>query len=347
MKIKTNELKSLVKDASRAVARQTIISVMECVKVEAKDGIITITGSSNQMRVRRCGQCEGDLEPIAINARLLGEFVDKVRSDTVTIVKNEGVINMKAGALKLKLPLADVEAWTELSTTDKPKAQYTVDAAELSGKAAAVMHATGGNADMMKSVYMEVGENGVKTIGLDGFRVAIRNGVEPGNHSDVLIEGTILRDALSLVDGDVTVAVYDTLVGFASTDVDILVRQTEGKYYSIEHILKVPGKQSFDVDRRELIEAVSAAAMIDRQIILEIDGKGTTRIHSSSQYGDFDADIVGGTEELRIGFDGTYVLDALKSLDAKTVNLTFGESKSPCRITKEGAVEIILPIAIR
>jgi DNA polymerase-3 subunit beta len=129
----------------------------------------------------------------------------------------------------------------------------------------------------------------------------------------------------------------------------------EGQFPSYEQVLPKDHPRRLTVDRESLIAALRRVAVVadDRTRPIRLTaGPGTLRLSASSQeLGEADeeltADFVG--EELTIGFNARYLLDAIGPMDGQQVLVELKDSLSPGVFrtpTDDTSLCVIMPMRI-
>ena len=86
MQINTKQLRSALSACSQAADRRITLPILSCAKLEAKAGRLTIQSSNLDVWVERHLDCEGDLEPCAVNLKLLQQVTDQVQAESCDLL---------------------------------------------------------------------------------------------------------------------------------------------------------------------------------------------------------------------------------------------------------------------
>ncbi len=183
-------------------------------------------------------------------------------------------------------------------------------------------------------------------VAVDGFRLAMRR--EKVNAEDVedcsfIVPGNALNNLEKLC-GDteekVNILVGENHISFQVGSKTLITRRLEGDFLDYEKTIPTNFSMVFQVDRKMLDEAVSRIS-----IVLENDNKTPLRFafrenlitiscSSGIRRGKEVIPYKGNADwSLDIGFNSSYVLNALRAIPQDEVKLNMISSSSPCVIT--------------
>jgi DNA polymerase-3 subunit beta len=161
---------------------------------------------------------------------------------------------------------------------------------------------------------------------------------------------------MDLPDADTVKLTLDEKRGVVEiADTKIIIRLLEGEFIRYRDILPKEHKVRVTANRKELVDAIERASVMARKgknnlIVLSVADDRLT-ITSRSEEGTVREELFIQLEgdEIRIGFNAKFILDALKAVDDEEILLDMNTSVSPCLIRPvEGdAYEyLILPVRI-
>jgi DNA polymerase-3 subunit beta len=210
-------------------------------------------------------------------------------------------------------------------------------------------------------ILMELDEGAMNMVALDGFRMAVaRSSVASLDRKRIIINARILSEInkilMDIPDADTVKLTLDEKRGVVDiSDTKIIIRLLEGEFIRYRDILPKEHKVRVTANRKELVDAIERASVMARKgknnlIVLSVADDRLT-ITSRSEEGTVREELFIQLEgdEIRIGFNAKFILDALKAVDDEEILLDMNTSVSPCLIRPvEGdAYEyLILPVRI-
>ncbi len=210
-------------------------------------------------------------------------------------------------------------------------------------------------------ILMELDEGVMNMVALDGFRMAVaRSSVPSLDRKKIIVSARILSEInkilMDLPDADVVKMTLDEKRGVVEiADTKIIIRLLEGEFIRYRDILPKEHKVRVNVNRKELVDSIERASVMARKgknnlIVLAVQEDRMT-ITSRSEEGNVREELFINLEgeEIKIGFNAKFILDALKAVDDEDVILDMNTSVSPCiiRPVEGNAYEyLVLPVRI-
>lgn len=349
--------------ALRAVASKSTMPILECVLVEASD-TVKITANDTEIGIET--YVSGDIKEggaIAIDAKMLNEIVRKLPNASVTLSTDPKtlVINISCGKAKFSISGREPDSFLGIPDVDE---DYMIELPQYALKEiirqTLFSAAANDNNRMMMGELFEIKDGILRVIALDGHRVAIREMKLEANicpDVKVVVPGKTLGEMLKILGDSVeTVKVYFSKnhMYFAIGDTKITTRLIEGDYFKVEQLFGAKFKTKVTVNKQDLSESVNRATVLIREadkkpLIFDLAG-GIAELSAQTSLGSIkeDLEVEQEGEDIRIGFNPKFILDALAAIDDNEVTLEMINTKSPCHIRneEEGYTYVVLPVNI-
>ncbi len=364
IKCKKSNLQSGINIVSKAVAAKTTKPILECILLEAKGGELKLTANNLNLGIETYIECtileEG---VIALNAKLFSDIIRKLQDSEIDIETNadyKTIINCEKS--RFSIPCWTGEDFPELSSVDKDK---SIVLSQLGLKD--VIRQTifsvsdNENSKMMSGELFEVTNNKLTVVSLDGHRISLRKISLKGDNSDVnaVVPGKTLQEVSKIINGDaeseVTLYFTDRNISFEFDRTRVVSRLIEGEYFKIAHMLSMDEDLMVKANRNELIGCIDRASLLiqetDRKpIIVSVKNDNNLYVRLDTNIGSLNEEMEIEKEgnEIIIGLNPSFVMDALRVIDDDKVNIYMKDSKSPILIkdVEESFSYIILPINI-
>ena len=358
-------LQSAVAVSSRAAASKSPIPTLEGILLEAGEDL-RVTGYDLKKGIYTNIEAEVQ-EPgsVVLDSKLFGEMVRRMPDGLVSIVCDEqNMTTVKCGKTEFSFMGMPSEEYPELPSVDGLKS-YTIEQGVLKSMINQTIFAVSDNDS--RPVYtgsmFEV-ENGVLTlVSVDGYRLAVRReAIEgPEEHNEFIVPGAALADIERIssqeAEEKIRISVGGNHISFSVGKTVIVSRRLEGDFLNYKKALPENFKYSIKVNRGELLRAVDRVALI-------VDEKTKNPVRMSFNENFIDClcmtpigkaeDVCfceGSGEGIEIGFNGKYLMDALKAAPADDLFICLNTSSSPCVIKSAAESDkfkyMILPIRLR
>ena len=352
-----------VQIVSRAVPNKTTMSILECILIDASNGIITLTANDMDMGIETI--IEGDIVEsgvIALDAKIFLEIVRKLPDSFITIdtdasyktlitcEKAKFTIVGKSGEDFSYLPMVEKEESIVISQFSlKEMVRQTIFSISDND-----------NNKLMTGELFEINGEELKIVSSDGHRISIRKIAlrEIYEHRKVIVPGKTLNEVSKILpggaDSDLTVYFTDKHIVFEFDNTVVVSRLIEGEYFSIDRMLSGDYETKVRVNKKELLNCIDRATLLTREgdrkpIVINISDEGMElKIDSALGSMKEEIDIEKQGRDLMIGFNPKFLIDALRVIDDEEVDLYMVNPKAPCFIKneEESYIYLILPVSL-
>lgn len=357
---KTNLLNG-VQIVSKAVPNKTTMSILECILVDATQGVITLTANDMELGIETT--IEGEILEkgiIALDAKIFLDIVRKLPENDITIQTDDNYkttitcekakfnIIGKSGEDFSYLPVIEREESISVSQfTLKEVVRQTIFSISDND-----------NNKLMGGELFDIAGNEMKVVSLDGHRISIRkiDLKEEYNRRKVVVPGKTLNEISKILSGDTDkyVNIFFTAnhIVFEFDNTVVVSRLIEGEYFRIEQMLSSNYETKVSINKKELLSCIDRATLLVKEgdkkpIIINITDDGMElKINSALGSMNEEIDIQKEGKDLMIGFNPKFLIDALRVIDDENVDLYMVNPKAPCLIKdeEERYIYLILPV---
>ena len=346
-------LQNAIAVTSRAVAQKSTIPALEGLLLHAEEEGITVSGYNMQTGIRaKVSAGVEETGDIVLNARLFGDIIRRMADDMVTFTAGEKQqVRLCCGDADFEIP--------GLSAADYPDLPEVEDEYAVSLQRKVLR-------SMIEEVAFAVSTNESRPVtmaAVDGFRLAVRK--EPlekleGGAFSFVAPGSALNEVKGIC-GDVEDLAEITLgkrhILFTVGDVELICRRLEGEFLDYRNAIPRKNPIQVTVETKALIESIDRVSVVISDKLkspvrcrFEED-----RVLLSAKTGNGEAKDVcrleGDGEELEIGFNNRYLMEALRYAPADTVRIELNTSVSPAIIVptdeKDNFLYMVLPVRLK
>ncbi len=360
--LKSNMLQG-INIVSKAVSGKTTHPILSCILIEAENGIIKLT--ANDMEIGIESYVEGSIieeGKIAIEAKLFSDIVRKLPDSEIFIETNEEYkATIKCEKAKFYISGKSGEDFPNLPSVAKNK-YITISQFVLREVINQTIFSISDNENnkLMTGELFEVNNNRLSVVSLDGHRISIRNVELKGNNSDikVVVPGKALADISKIINGgidnEVNIYFTENHILFEFDNTKVVSRLIEGEYFRISHMLSVDYQIKIQINKKEFQDCIDRASLFikdsDKKPIKLTIEDNVMHLKINSLIGSMneEIDITKEGNNLIIGFNPKFLMDAIRVIDDETINIYMNNTKSPCIIKdeEESYTYLILPMGI-
>ena len=360
LRIAKSYLSQGIQIVSKAVPSKTTMSILECILIDASGSDIRLIANDMELGIETV--VSGMILSrgiIAVDAQIFSSIVRKLPDDDVIIVTEGEKITITCQKAKFTILGKDGADFAYLPEIEK-KNEVKISQFTLRDLINRTIFSISGNesSGMMTGELIEIRDNRLRMVALDGHRIAIRN-VQLGNSYEdrkVIVPGKTLSEISKILSGDtdkfVNIYFTDKHALFEFDDTIVVSRLIEGEYYRIDKMLSSSYKTRVTVQRRELLSCIDRATLLvkeeDKKPVIIMIGDDSMELKINTTLGSMDEviEITKDGADMNIGFNPKFLIDALRAIDSEEITLYLVSPKAPCfiRDAEDTYCYLILPV---
>ncbi len=349
----------------KAVSPKSTLPILEGILIEASENL-KLTGNDLELGIECKIEAEIEQEgAVVLNSKIFGDIIRRLPNDVVTIEvdSNNHHTTIKCGNSEFNIMGISSSEFPEIPHVEK-RNSLTFSQQKLRSMIRQTIFAVGNNENklILTGSLIEIEEEKFNMVSVDGYRLALRK-EKINNESkgmSFVVPGKTLNELSKIIKEDekeIILYTSDKHVLFEFDNCRIVSRLLEGEFLNYKQI--IPSEHSITVKTsvRSLINSIERAALIitsdNKKYPVKLSIKMDKIIISCmTDMGKVQDSINVETlgEDLEIGFNHKYLLDALKNCESEEVILEFNNSLSPCIIKPvegDSFIYLVLPVRLR
>ncbi|MCI8349254.1 MAG: DNA polymerase III subunit beta [Firmicutes bacterium] len=351
---------------SKAVTIRTTIPILKGILLNVDDnGILTMSASDLDLSIEKKIKVDNNTSgSIVVLSKLFGDIIRKLPDETITIEENDGKVNIKCSNSEFNIIGLSADEFPNINPNEENEEKILFNKELLKDmiKKTAFSASIDENKGVITGVLIEMEENSLNMIAVDGFRMAItKEAMKNKEREDIIISAKILNEISRIIsesedsNEDIELLLNDKKAVFSMEDTKVILRLLEGKFMDYKRIL--PSESSCKVvlnknDFMSSVERASLLAKVGKNNLVKLDIKDNIiEITSKSDEGNVKENVIVSKEgdDVVIGFNSKYLIDALKVIDDENIVILFNNSVSPCLIkpvSGDSFEYLILPVRL-
>ena len=362
MKITCNtvELTAALSVAGRALSSRPVLKAYENILLTANDDGLTVTASDGTMRMTVTVYAIVD-EPgeMALDGKLIAECVRKLNGAETTIEENGRIALVRSGKCKTQIALQNAEDYpAETKGKGKP-VTVTVPGLPLKQCIEYVQFAVSNDESrkILTGILVEIADGKLRTVGLDGFRLAKREadcGETETPVRVVLPKSGAMELARMLTDVDVELTLDESYLTANVDNCRLTMMTLTGEFIDYKRIIPDSSTTLAKVNADELKASCERAQLMAKQgksNLIRLDFQpDRVELTSSAEIGDVydEADCELQGDGLKIAFNCAYLMDALKAESGNEIEIGLRSNVSACVIrgiaNEDERIQLVLPV---
>ena len=172
----------------------------------------------------------------------------------------------------------------------------------------------------------------------------------------MIVPGKALNEISKILSGeaDESVSIFftDNHILFEFDQTKVVSRLIDGEFFKIDQMLSKDYETKVVINKKEFLDCIDRSMLLVKEgdkkpIIVDItDGSLEIKINSTIGSMNEDIDISKEGRDIMIGFNGRFLMDALKVIDDEQIFIYLMNPKAPCfiRDDKNEYIYLILPV---
>lgn len=351
---------------SKAVTIRTTIPILKGILLRVdNNGILTMSASDLDISIEKKIKVDNS-EPgeIVVLSKLFGDIIRKLPDGDIYIEENNGKVQIKCSNSEFNIIGLSAEEFPNINPNEKDSEELVFNKEILKDmiKKTSFSASIDENKGAMTGVLVEMEENTLNMVAIDGFRMAIaRESMKNKKRQNIIIPAKILNEISRIIsetdidNDDVTMLLNTKKAVFIMENTKIVIRLLEGEFMNYKRIIPADSSCRVVLNKNEFLESVERASLLakvgkNNLVRLEIKDN-IMEITSKSEEGNVKEEIIISKEgnDLTIGFNSKYLIDVLKVVDDESINMLFNTNVSPCLIkpiSGDSFEYLVLPVRI-
>lgn len=363
MKFSCNQkdFSSAVTNVQRAVSTKTNLPALEGILIKAEDGKITLCGYDLEIGITTFIECNvQEKGEIVVSAKLLGDIVRRLPENTVNIETDEKmIVYINSGKAEYNIVGISSEEYPELPRVEEME-KISINGNIIKSMIKQTVFAI--SDDLTKPIYtgslFDIENNMLKIVSVDGFRMAVRQEtINSEQNSKFVVPGKTLSEILKLTsdeENDVEIIIGQRHAVFNIENYSIISRLIEGNFLDYKSTIPAENKTEIVINTRSFIAAVERMSLlisdkIQSPIRCVVDDT-QVKLFCSTAIGKANDSITANIngENVEIGLNCRYLLDALKNTETDEVKVQLNGSLTPMKIVPiQGDSFVFLVVPMR
>lgn len=356
------ELVESVTNVQRAVSTKSTIPALEGIYLKSENNKIELCGYNLELGIKTNINANVEKEgEIVLNAKLFSDIVRSLPDETVCISVNQHLITeIKSGNSQFSIVGIDPKEFPELPCIAEAH-EIKISSILLKSMIRQTLYAISENDS--KPVHtgslFDISNNEIKIVSVDGYRLALRKeAIDFSETLKFIVPKKTLIEVIKLIPDlidDVKLLVADRHIIFEINDYSVVSRLLDGNFLDYNTAVPSDFKTEVKIKTREFIDSTERVSLLvsDRlkSPIRCVFANDEIKISCATSMGRandaFSCPVKG--DDVEIGFNNKYLLDALKNADTDEVIARLNGPLGPMKIlpsSEDSFLFLVLPVRL-
>lgn len=357
-----NDLADAVGKVFKAVSNRTTNPILEGILLKAERGTLTLTANDLELAIEKSIVADVKIEgATVVPGKFFAEFVKKLTQEQIELSLVDGNrLNIKYTQSEGVLQCLDAGDFPEVKALEDAQSFIIVknEFKDLVGKIAFSV-STDDARPMLKGVQLEIADNTVTGVALDGYRLA--KCVKPIEKTTAMMSAVVparcLTEIARLVEDTtdpVQVSIQKNYMLIDLVHTKITTRLLDGDFINYKQIIPAGFETTVTVPKDQFESGLERAILLarsDKNNLVRFDIKDDVmQLSSNSDVGSITEKLpvkINGVD-VAIAFNARYFTELLRYISCDNIVIRFINSTSPCVVSpandSEDFMYLILPV---
>ena len=366
------QLKQIARDAllkplqavSGIVERRHTLPILANVLLEQREGQLYVTATDLEMQITAHSTLEGkDGQATTVGARKLQDLLRALPDDaTLNVDVTSSKMTVRAGRSRFNLQTLPAADYPRISLGTEQLQTLSLPQRDLRKlfKLAEFAMAQQDIRYYLNGMLLVVDKGTLQAVATDGHRLSWASLTVPGDFARqevILPRKTVLELGKLLTDGEepVTIDILANQVRFRFENIELVSKVVDGKFPDFNRVIPVGHTKMVELDRMLALAALQRAAILSNEkfrgvrVVLATDLMKIVCTNSEQEEAEEELEIDYKGDPLDIGFNITYLLDALQNVNVDKVRFAFGDANSSALVTmpdRDDYKYVVMPMRI-
>lgn len=345
--------------SNRAVGMKTALPILQGLLCQATGNELQVTGSDTELTVRTSVEVEVMAEGrVVVPGRLITDAIRRMPDGVVTLRSEEGGLEIEGNGPRFTLRKLAIEDYPDLVEPDLTGSTQVDGDVLVRAITQVIVAASSDSArPILTGVLMENGDNGLRLVATDSYRLAVKDLAGTGVSGSALVPARGLKElGRTVAASSIDVAIGEREAVFASERGYLSIRLIDGTFPNYRQLLPGEYPNEVTVTRDHLLEAVGRASLVAEDHIpirLKLSDGGVHMAVSRRDVGD-EAELVEGeyrgeAESVDIAFNSRYLSDGVSALGGERVRIEVRDGFKPSVIRAENDDDffyLLMPVRV-
>ncbi len=357
-----SDLAEAVTIVSRAVSSKATIPALEGILIKAYGSKLNISGYDLEIGINtNIDASISQQGEIVVSAKYFSEIVRKLPEEVVCIETDDRMITyITSGHAEYQIVGMNSSEYPDLPAFEETEG-FEVENDLLKEMIRQTVYAVSDNNS--KPIYtgslFEIENKIFKIVAIDGYRMAIRQeAIDSDINTQFVVPGKTQQEVLKISGSDeekVYISVGQRNIIFKIGEYSIISRLIEGTFLDYNSTIPKTAKTELTVNTRLLISSVDRMSLLNGdklQSPIRCNFSGDEiKLSCSSSIGKAN-DVLSvpiNGEDVEIGFNNRYLLDALRNVDSDEIKISLNGSLSPMIIrpvSGDSFISLVVPMRL-
>ncbi len=350
---------------SGIVEKRHTLPILSNVLIEQKENVLSILASDTEIQIRAnvARSQPGNDFAITVSARKILDICRALTSDaSLKLESIDHQLQIRAQKSRFSLQTLPADDFPVINPPEQANSSFELSQTDLR-KLILRVHYAMAQQDIryyLNGMLLVLDQNQITVVATDGHRLclATMDVAQNFEHQEVIIPRKTVNELIKMLtseDDTVRIHLYANQIGFEIGSVELISKVIDGKFPDYHRVIPTSHQNLLAISRTTLQLSLQRAAILSNEkfrgvrLVLSLNEIKVICNNNEQEEAQEEIEVDYRGDALDIGFNVSYLLDALNQLDSEVVECHFGDASSSMLMTipnDPGYKYVIMPMRI-
>lgn len=355
--VEKEKFKSILDIVQGIIEKRTTMPILNTILIEANEKIYIKATNLEKSIVSNLEAEIIEKGSTCVPAKKLNEIIKSLSEEKIELSLENNYLKIKSGKSIFKIFTQSPEDFPKIKTLDLAK-KTNLKKEEFQKSIEKIEYAIYPDESRLSlnGIYIHTNDGKLRFVASDGYRLSYNEIDFDGENIDVLIPKRAVNDIKKICkeskSDNINLSIESNMASLDTENIVFITRLNEAKFPNYKDVIPTNNMKAF-VNKNSIINSIekllTIADEMTKSIILNIDENSIKMNTTNSEVGEAEDEIEVKYEgeKLTIGFNGEFLLDAIKHVDSDTIEMAFKDSQTAVTISGDNRYKaLVMPIRI-
>ena len=346
------------------VERRHTLPILSNVLLEFKQEKLSLVATDLEIQVSTISEAiKAKDYSVTVSAKKLLDILRALPEEqAISLESQDSRLKVTAGKSRFNLQTLPAEDFPRLAETDSAGTKLRVKQRDLKKLFLLVQYSMA-QQDIryyLNGMLLLIDGSVLTAVATDGHRLSLASLTlnQAYDRTEVILPRKAVLEIIKLLsdeEQDVEIDIQKNQIRVEKEGISLVSKLVDGKFPDYKRVVPTNYQKSFTIDRALLLQSLQRAAILSnekfRGVHWVLTANTLTVVCNNSEQEEAQEELAieYNGEALDIGFNITYLLDALTNIESQTIICSFGDANSSTLITVPGSQDfkyVVMPMRI-
>lgn len=355
--VEKEKVKSILDIVQGIIEKRTTMPILNTILIEAEDKVLIKATNLEKSIVSFLDSEIIEKGSTCIPARKLYEIIKSLSEEKIELSLENNYLKIRSGKSLFKIFTQSPDDFPKIKTLELSK-KTILNKDDLQKSIEKIEYAVYPDESRLSlnGIYIHTNDGKLRFVASDGYRLSYNEIDYDGENIDVLIPKKAINDVKKICKDSksdkINLSIESNMASLETENIIFITRLNEAKFPNYKDVIPNNNMKAY-INKNDIVNSIekllTIADEMTKSIVLNVNENSIKMNTTNNEVGEAEdeIEIKYEGEKLTIGFNGEFLLDAIKHVDSDTIEMSFKDSQTAVTITGDNKYKaLVMPIRI-